>query len=208
MIYKKPSSFRSTLQSVGIDRLHHNHLHLAPLSVFILLDRDIYHDLVKHRYNDLTRWRRDGDGVVFGIIGVQFLVESDKSLQAEPIYEVSHCKSRHRKAEKEKCSLGNKHRQTVLECSNDPCLFLPSHANLLASTLTLQSQTDIEFHTRPSGHLRKPMSFVDSRQDPFDMGFRLKGGMERGIVDGRSKLAVREDVGISADWGLPSVLSV
>lgn len=51
------------------------------------------------------------------------------------------------------------------------------------------------------------MPFVDSRQDPFDMGLRLKGRMERGIVDGRGKLAVRENVGISADWGLSSVWS-
>lgn len=84
-------SFRlnQPLQGVGVNRLHHDHLHFAPLSVFILLDRDIYHDFIKHCYNNLTRCRRDGDGVVFSIIGMQFLLESDEPLQTEPKYKIS-----------------------------------------------------------------------------------------------------------------------
>lgn len=50
------------------------------------------------------------------------------------------------------------------------------------------------------------MSFVDSGQDSFDMGFRLKGRVEGSVIDGRGQLAVRKDVGISTNRGLPKCL--
>lgn len=79
--------------------------------------------------------------------------------------------------------------------------FLPA-AGFGGISLALQRKTDVELDTGSSGHLRKPVSLVHDRHGLLDVRLRLQGRMQWGVVDRGSKLTVRQDIGISTNWGL------
>ena len=74
------------LQVLTTDRIKHDHLDLTPLRVWILLNSDLYRDLVENTNGDLSRpvGFGDTDRVVLWVERVGILFKGDETLETEP----------------------------------------------------------------------------------------------------------------------------